>query len=325
MAGKYLSVHEQVNKSRRRSIVVVVGFVIFFGLIFSLIGYYFIGGGYYYSWTDFLISMLLSGGLGVLIALVIAFISYNRSGKILAKAADARKIERRESPMLYEMVGALAAGAQITEPDVYIIESGELNAFASGSGGGKSMVAVTRGLLEQLNREELEGVLSHEVSHLKNDDIKLVSLVAALAASMMMILNIFGRSMMFSRGTSMRSSEKNRSGGNALIAIMALVLTIFAVVLGPIIIRIMQSAVSKQREYLADASGAAITGYPLGLASALEKIAKYNNAYLENHETALHNGSLHALCISEPKIQKITQMFSTHPPIQDRIERLRNM
>lgn len=305
--------------------MVVIGFVLFFGLIFSLLGYNLIGGGYYYSWEDFLVSMVLSGGTGVLIALLISFITYKRSGKILAKAANARKIDKKDSPQLYEMVGALAAGAQITEPDVYIVESGELNAFASGSGGGKSMVAVTRGLLEHLNREELEGVLAHEVSHLKNDDIKMVSLVAALAASMMMILNIFGRSMMFSRGTGMRSSEKNRSGGNAIIALVAMIFTIFAVILGPIIIRIMQSAVSKQREYLADATGASIIGYPLGLASALEKITKYNNAYFEKNKTAFSNGSLHALCISEPKMQKITQLFSTHPPIKERIARLRSM
>ncbi len=252
-------------------------------------------------------------------------VSYRNSGKILAKAAEALEADREGYPFLYETVDAIAAGAQINPPKVYVIESGELNAFASGSGGGKSMVAVTRGLLETLNREELEGVIAHEVAHLKNDDIKFVSLAAALSAALLMILQVFGRSMHFS-GRGRRSSGSSRGGGgNAIVFLVIMAVSVIAILLGPLIVRAMQSAVSKQREYLADASGSAIIGYPLGLASALEKIDEYNRQYLKQHQTAFTNQSVHALCISQPFAKKVSRLFSTHPPIEERIGRLRNM
>ena len=184
------------------------------------------------------------------------------------------------------------------------------------------MVAVTRGLLETMNREELEGVIAHEVAHLKNDDIKIVSLVAALSATLLLVIRMLSRGFFFSgRG---RSSVNSRGGGgNAVVAVVMIVLAILAMLLAPLIVKAMQSAVSKQREYLADASGAAIIGYPLGLASALEKIKQGNDAYLETNKTAFENTSVHALCISAPTIKKISNIFSTHPPIDERIRRLR--
>ncbi|HZK02648.1 MAG TPA: M48 family metalloprotease [Anaerovoracaceae bacterium] len=326
--SKYVSTYERVNRSRRRSIAVVIGFIMFFGLIFGLIGLYFSQSSYYYDFYDVLYTVAMGAGLGVLISLIISLVTYKRSGKILAKAAGAREISRKENPHLYEAVHSIAAGAQIKPPKVYIIESGEMNAFASGSGGGNSMVAVTRGLLEVLNREELEGVIAHEVAHLKNDDIKFVSLAAALAASMLMILNIFGRSMFYSRRggrVAVRNSRDSGGRGNAIVIVVAMLLSVIAIVIGPLIVRIMQSAVSKQREFLADASGATIIGYPLGLASALEKIDKHNRRYLEQNETAFINKSVHALCISQPLTKKVSRLFATHPPIEERVSRLKGM
>ncbi|GAB1476958.1 zinc metalloprotease HtpX [Bacillota bacterium] len=324
MSSRYVSTFERVNHSRRNSIAVVAGFILFFGLLFALIGLFLGQSAYYYNIYDLLFYVVGGAVLGILISLIISMVSYRRSGKILAKAAGAEEISRRDSPYLYELVDAIAAGAQIAPPKVYIMESGEMNAFASGSGGGNSMVAVTRGLLEVLNREELEGVIAHEVAHLKNDDIKFVSLAAALAAALLMILNIFGRSMRF---TGRRSGSRSSRGGsgNAVILIVVMVLSLLAVILGPLIVRAMQSAVSKQREFLADASGASIIGYPLGLASALEKIEKYNSGYLEHHESTFTNQSVHALCISQPVAKKVSRLFSTHPPIDERVSRLRNM
>lgn len=325
MSSKYVSTFERVNHSRRNSIAVVAGFILFFGFIFALIGLFLGQSTYYYDIYDVLFYVIGGAGLGILISLIISVVSYRRSGKILAKAAGAEPVSRQDNPYLYEVVDAIAAGAQITPPKVYIIESGEMNAFASGSGGGNSMVAVTRGLLKVLNREELEGVVAHEVSHLKNDDIKFVSLAAALAAALLMILNIFGRSMHLTRRGSGSRNSRSGGGGNAVILIVVMVLSLLAVILGPLIVRAMQSAVSKQREFLADASGAAIIGYPLGLASALEKIEKYNRSYLEQHESAFTNQSVHALCISRPIAKKVSRLFSTHPPIDERISRLRSM
>ena len=324
MAKNYVSTYDRVNHSRRNSIAVVIGFILFFAVIFALIGLLYGQSLYYSDLYDLLFTTIAGAMLGILISLIISVVSYRRSGRILAKAADAREVSREESPYLYETVDAIASGAQIMPPKVYIIESGELNAFATGSGGGKSMVAVTRGLLEVLNREELEGVIAHEIAHLKNDDIKFVSLAAALSAALLMILHVFGRGMRFSgRG---RRSDSSRSGsGNAIILLIIMAASIIAIVLGPLIAKAMQSAVSKQREFLADASGAVIIGYPLGLASALEKIDNYNRRYLESHQTAFVNQSVHALCISQPLAKKVSRLFATHPPIEERIKRLREM
>ncbi len=327
MAKKYVSTFEHINHSKRNSIIVVIGFILFFAAIFALIGFFYGQSVYYYGdYYDLILTGIIGAGLGILVSLIISMVSYRNSGKILAKAADATPVDREKSPALYEMVDAIAAGAQINPPEVYIIESGELNAFASGSGGGKSMVAVTRGLLETLNREELEGVIAHEVAHLKNDDIKFVSLAAALSAALLMILQIFGRSMhLTGRGRRSGSGNSRGGGGNAIVLLVVMALSILAIIIGPLIARAMQSAVSKQREFLADASGSAIIGYPLGLASALEKIERHNRSYLEQHQTAFTNQSVHALCISQPLAKKVSRLFATHPPIEERIERLRGM
>lgn len=324
MAGNYVSAYDRINHSKRNSIIVVIGFILLFAIIFALIGLFYGQSAYYGDYYDIIYTVFFGAGLGILISLILSIVSYRNSGKILAKSADATEVNREEYPHLYEVVDAIAAGAQVKPPKVYIIETGELNAFASGSGGGKSMVAVTRGLLETLNREELEGVIAHEVAHLKNDDIKFVSLAAALSAALLMILHIFGRSMFFS-GRGRRSNSGNSRGGNAIILIVTLAVSIIAIILGPLIVRAMQSAVSKQREFLADASGTSIIGYPLGLASALEKIDEYNRRYLEQHKTAFTNQSVHALCISQPFTKRVSRLFSTHPPIEERIERLRGM
>lgn len=325
MTEKYVSAYDRINHSKRNSIIVVIGFILFFAVLFALIGLFYGQSAYYGDYYDIIYTVLVGATLGVLISLIVSIYSYRNSGKILAKSADAIEVNSEEHPYLYELVDAIASGAQIEPPKVYIIETGELNAFASGSGGGKSMIAVTRGLLETLNREELEGVIAHEVAHLKNDDIKFVSLAAALSAALLMILHIFGRGMFYSGRGRRSGSGNSRGGGNAIILIITLAVSIIAIILGPLIVRAMQSAVSKQREFLADASGTSIIGYPLGLASALEKIDEYNRRYLEQHKTAFTNQSVHALCISQPFAKKVSRLFSTHPPIEERIERLRRM
>lgn len=324
MADRFVSNFEQINNSRRNSMIVVGLYILLFILIFAAIGYFASGAATYYIPWEQVVSFMLGGGLiGLLISLGVSFYTYRNSGKILARAANAREVDPAEHPYLYETIEAVAAGAQILPPKAYIIETPELNAFASGTGQGNSMVAVTRGLLETMDRDELEGVIAHEIAHLRNNDIKIVSLVAALSATLLMILRVLGRGAFFGRGGQSGSRSRGGSGGNAVVAIVMVALAVLAIVLAPLIVRAMQSAVSKQREYLADASGAAIIGYPLGLASALEKIGSYNSAYLADHKTAFVNTSVHALCISEPTVKKIANLFSTHPPIEERIRRLR--
>lgn len=134
MAQKYVSVYERVNHSKRNSIIVVIGFILFFAAIFSLIGLFYGQSVYYGDYYDLISTVLIGAGLGISISLIISIVSYRRSGKILAKAANAVEVKREDNPYLYELVDAIAAGAQIKPPKVYIIETGEMNAFASGSG-----------------------------------------------------------------------------------------------------------------------------------------------------------------------------------------------
>ncbi|NLY70397.1 MAG: M48 family metalloprotease [Clostridiales bacterium] len=318
--AKYISTYDQINNSKRNSIFVVIAYILLFALLFAFLGYLFGGTSSSYA-EDIIISVLFGGAIGIIVSLIISIYTYRNSGKLLAKAANARELRREEEPFLYETINAIAAGAGINPPKPFIIETNELNAFASGSGGGKSMVAVTRGLINNLNREELEGVIAHEIAHLKNEDIKFVSLAAALSATLLMIISMISRGFMYS-GMS-RSRRSQRGGGNPIANVVILVIALVAMILAPLIVRIMQSAVSQQREYLADSSGAAIIGYPLGLASALEKIERLNKEYLANHESAFTNKSVHALCISRPMVKKFSRLFSTHPPIEERVKRLR--
>lgn len=326
MSRQYVSIYDRANHSRRNSIIVVMVYILLFMLLFAGIGYFASGAAsYYVTWQDILISVLGGAAIGLLLSLGISLYTYRNSGKILAKAAHAREVVREEDPYLYQTIEAVAVGAQVNPPKAYIIESGEMNAFASGIGTGKSMVAVTRGLLDTLNREELEGVIAHEIAHLKNNDIKWVSLVAALSATLLMLMQMLSRGWFFSGRGGRSGSRNSRQGGHAIVAAVLMIVAVLAIILGPLIVRAMQSAVSKQREYLADASGAAIIGYPLGLASALEKIDRINKSYLETHKSALDNTSVHALCISPPISKRVANLFSTHPPMEERIRRLRSM
>jgi heat shock protein HtpX len=330
LTKQYVSSYEYIDHSKRNSIFVIFTYVVLFAVVFALLGgilSYFTGyygnNNYNYSVgiSEFLIPLLFGGVAGVIISLIICAVTYNRSVTILAKAADAHEVSRQEEPYLFETVDAIAGGVQLSTPQIYVIETPELNAFASGSSSGKSMIAVTRGLLEKMDREELEGVLAHEISHLKNDDIKFVSLAVALSATLLLITSSVGRGFFWGGGGRRRGSDNG--GGNGIAAIVMIVVAVVVIAITPLLARALQGAVSRQREYLADASGAVILGYPLGLASALEKINAYNASYLESNKSAFKNKSVYALCISDPIARKAAGLFATHPPIEERIRRLR--
>ena len=330
MSKKYTSNFEYINHSKRNSVFVIAVYVFLIALIFGILAflfsYYAYDGGrtfsYYVGGTDigFLAPIFLGVGIGVMISIIVCVYTYSRSGKILAKAANGHEVSRQEEPYLFETVDAIAGGVELSTPKIYVIETPELNAFASGASKGNAMIAVTRGLLDSMNREELEGVLAHEIAHLKNDDIKFVSLAVALSATLLLITYTVRRGV-FSGGGRRRSS--NQGGGNAVVMLVLLAVAIVIVLITPLLARALQGAVSRQREFLADASGAAIIGYPLGLASALEKIESHNRSFLESNKTAFTNTSIYALCISDPIPSKISGLFATHPPIAERIRRLR--
>lgn len=232
--------------------------------------------------------------------------SYFASDKIALASSGAKVIEKKDHPELYRIVENLSITAGVPTPRVAIINDPAMNAFATGRNPDKAVVAVTTGLLERLDRSELEGVIAHELSHIKNYDILVMTVVVVLIGTIALLADL----MRFGR-----MGGDRKQGGGAL-AIIALVLLI----LSPLIGQLIKMAVSRKREFLADASGALLTRYPEGLASALEKISgDPRQMKRANHATA-------HMFISNPfKGDKLKSAFSTHPPAAERIKRLRDM
>lgn len=245
-------------------------------------------------------------------ALAMNFFSYWFSDKIVLSMYGARPITEAESPRLHAIVRRLALRAQIPMPPVYLIPTDTPNAFATGRNPEHAAVAVTEGILRILNDEELEGVLAHELSHVKNRDILISTIAATLAGAITMLAHMAQYAAMF--GGARRDSEDEGGGGNP-------VALIFMAILAPIAAMLVQLAVSRSREYQADATGAAIAGKPWGLASALEKlqVAQQVAPMEANPATA------HLFIVNPLSGRSLMNLFSTHPPMEDRIARLRAM
>ena len=244
-------------------------------------------------------------------SLIMNIAAYWFSDKIALSIARAKPVERREIPELYNIVENLSITAGLPMPRLYIINEPQLNAFATGRDPKNSAVAVTTGALQRLNRPELEGVLAHELSHIGNRDILVSTIAVVLSGVIAMVADIFLRSMTWSSG------EKK---GGAVILIVAVV----AMILVPFAAMLLRLAVSRKREFLADASGALLTRYPEGLASALEKIGQDGNLMRSASDATAH------LYISNPfkgKERKswLVRLFMTHPPLEERIRILRGM
>jgi heat shock protein HtpX len=271
-----------------------------------------VGGAFGAYWND--------ARAGIVIAAVIAFfmimVSYFGGRDIILGISGARKIEKKDAPQLYNVIEELTIASGLPMPDVYLIEDTAPNAFATGRDPRHAAVAITRGLLEKLNRDELQGVMAHELSHVKNFDIRFAMLMAVLVGTVALLCDFFWRSAFYGR----RSSRRGRGGGQAqaVLILLALVLAILA----PIFAKIIQLAVSRQREYLADASGAEMTRYPEGLASALQKIANDKEVLEVANRATQH---LYIVNPIKPFEKRASSLFSTHPPIEERIRRLRSI
>jgi heat shock protein HtpX len=245
---------------------------------------------------------------GMTIALVVAIlmngVAYFFSDKIALASAGAKPISREQSPRLYEVMERLAAKANLPMPKLYLIPQAAPNAFATGRNPSHASVAVTQGLMELMNDDELEGVIAHELSHVRNYDILTSSIAATLAGAITWVARM---GFWFGGGD-------DREGGG-LVALLMLIVAPFAAML-------LQLGISRQREYQADASGARMVGHPYGLISALEKLGAYNQRIPMNISP-----STSALCIVAPLAggQMFSRLFSTHPPLADRIAALRSM
>ncbi len=292
-------IYEEIRANKRRSFLLVFLFVIFL----LLLGWVF---GMSYG----------AGEAGVAIALALALfvslITFFYGDKMVLGISHARPVDRKQNPYLANVVEGIAIAAGVPAPKAYVIDDSAPNAFATGRNPENSSVAVTTGLLEKLNRLELEGVIAHEMSHIKNFDVRYATLVVILVGTVALVSDWMRRSF-FYRGR----RKKGRAGGG-LIVIIAFVLAILA----PIIAQLIRLAISRQREYLADASGALLTRYPEGLASALEKISRDREPLEAANKATAH------LYIVNPLLEhrgKLNTLFSTHPPAEERIRRLRAM
>lgn len=262
------------------------------------------------------IGAAFGGRGGMTIALVFAIlmngVAYFFSDKIAIASAGARPISREQAPRLYAVMERLAAKANLPMPKMYLIPQPAPNAFATGRNPSHASVAVTEGLMELMNDDELEGVIAHELSHVRNYDILTSSIAATIAGAVTWLASMGRWGLMFG-GFGGGGGDRDEGGG--LVALLMLIVA-------PLAALLLQLGISRQREYQADASGARMVGYPNGLISALEKLGAYNKRIPMNIPP-----STSALCIVAPlnARQMLSGLFSTHPPLADRIAALRSM
>ena len=289
------TLYNQVSSNNRKAF-----FLIFFFLIFV------IGLGWVFSYVFEDVTILY---VAVIISSVMSFVSYYNSDKVVLSMVGAHEIEKKDAPELYRIVENLAITAGTQMPKVYILEEGQPNAFATGRDEKHAVVAVTRGLLEVLNKRELEAVVAHEMSHIKSKDILVASIVVILVGIVAILSDIFLRSLYFSN---------NNDNKNPIMLVLAIV----GMILAPLAASLIQLAISRKEEFKADANAALLTRDPEGLASALIKISSDKTPL-----SKMNNATAH-LYISSPdkgKINWYNRIFMTHPPVEDRIKALREL
>ena len=297
-----MNMYDQISSNKVKSVMLVM---VFMAIIIGL-GYLFA------SYTRFPYILPLA----VILSIVTSIGSYYYSDTIVLQMSQAREVTKDEYPHLVYSVEGLALAAGLPAPRTYVIEDSAPNAFATGRDPKHAAIAVTTGLLDKLDRNELEGVIAHEMSHIKDYDIRLMALVAVLAGTVVLISDWLLRSMWWGGGRRDNDRENNSSDG--IIMIAALV----AAILAPIAATLIQLAVSRKREYMADAQGALLTRYPKGLADALRKISADPDPLEAANKATAH------MYICNPLHDYggwLNSLFSTHPPIDERIRRLEAM
>lgn len=298
-----MTIYTQIQDNKIKTTVIMVMFILFITVIAYIFGEV---NDYGLSWA----------GMALIFSGIMSFFSYYYSDKIVLAISRAKEIHKQGHFQLFTTVENLCIGAGLPMPRIYIIEDTAPNAFATGRDPKHAVICITTGLLQKLDKLELEGVIAHELSHIKNYDIRLMSIVVILVGLVALLSDWFLRFSFWGGGRRRRDSGSGQLG--AILAIIAIVLAI----LSPLIAQLIKLAISRSREYLADASGALITRYPDGLASALEKISA-DSEPLE----ASNKATAHLYIVNPLKNLKgpFNNLFSTHPPIEERIKRLREM
>jgi heat shock protein HtpX len=288
--------YQQISSNKRKSLVLLFGFMLLYAGVGYLLSLWFGQAAFYVA-------------LGIAFFMVIVNL-YMGDDLVLAVSGARQVKSKEEAPELWRKVENLAITAGLSMPRLYIVPDDSPNAFAAGRNPKQAVVAVTSGLLDRLDEEELEGVLAHEMSHIRNYDVRLMTWAAVLAGSIAMISQIFLRGLLWGGGR-----RDNQGGANPIV----LVLVLLGLILAPIAAVVIQTAISRRREYVADAAGAELTRYPQGLASALRTISA--SATPSPH---LANQAIAHLMITPPLgiAGRASKLFSTHPPTEDRIARL---
>jgi len=302
MSNSKSDFYSEIRHNNLKTYILFFAFFVFIGIIGVALNYIF---------SDYGVGILFFAGF---FAIIYALVGYYAGDKIVLATSRAKPIEPEKYPkhkFLDNLVEGLSIASGIPKPKVYIIEDKSPNAFATGRNPKKSSVAVTSGLLEVLNREELEGVIAHELSHVRNRDIKVMMIATVLFGLISMVSDIALRGIIFGGASGGNNDNKNP---------VVLIIAIIFVILSPIVAMMIQLSISRKREYLADASGAKITRYPQGLANALRKISSVNVPV-----KSASRGSAHMYISSPFRGKNISNMFATHPPIEERIKRLESM
>lgn len=292
---------QQIARNKRRTVYVMIAFFLLVLVIGAAVGYVF--------FNNSALGIVMAAVLGVFYMLAML----SRSTEIVMGMNHAEEIQQESDfPELWHVVEDMALVGRVPMPRVFVIADESPNAFATGNNPEHSAVAVTQGLLERLNREELEGVIAHEISHIRNYDIRLQTTALALSAVISALVNLGFNSFWWGGG---RRRDNEGGGDNAIL----MVLSIVVVILAPVAATLAQLALSRNREYLADASGVELTRNPQGLINALDKIS-------QSEPMKAADPSSSSLYIANPfKSGSWTHLFDTHPPIEDRIARLRKM
>ena len=292
---------DEVRKNKSRSVILISVFIILIGFLGGFIGF---------IYDNILFGMIIA----IIFSLIYSIIAYRQGGNMILRLTGARPVTKQEYPHLYHSIEAIAVAAGIKPPKAYVIEDDAMNAFATGKDPDNAAITVTTGLLKVLNRQELEGVVAHEMAHIKNYDIRFMMLTTVLIGIVSLLSHFIFRVFLFGGGS-------NRKDGRVTLILLAI--GIVLVILTPIFSQIIKLAISRKREYMADATAAVLTRYPPGLASALEKISG------DGRKLKSANSSNAHLFISSPYHKKkksfLKNLFATHPPIEDRINRLNQM
>ena len=305
--------YEQIGQNKRRTVVLIAAFVLFTALVVAALNLLIHGGV-----IGFVFAVVIAGGL--------AFASYWKSDSVALAMSRAKPADPKEYARLHNLVEGLCIAAGLPKPRLYVVEDDAPNAFATGRNPEHAAIAVTTGLLAKMNRVELEGVLAHELSHIKNYDI-LVSTLAVTMVGTIALMSDFGIRFMWFGGGRAFDDEGGGGNGNGGLGIFLAIGGFVLLLLAPLIAQLMQLAVSRNREELADVSGVGLTRYPPGLISALEKLRDDQTVVASSSRATAH------LWIEQPiartddegKLAKLNRLFDTHPPLEERIEHLREL